>query len=239
MKKNLIFVHGFRGNHLGLEELATKYFPKKDYNIFLPDIPPAGKKTLNNYSMLDYVHFLMKYIKKNKIEKPILVGHSMGSTISAAFAERYPEILSEKIIFLAPISVKPNKFFAMLTPLTAILPNKLIGYITTKYLFVPKDKNLLKSALKITYLCGADHASKIDVFKSAKLSASCSIADFDIKTKALFLSGSNDRLIPKEKTEYVAKRFDAKNIYINGAGHLLNYEKPKETATAIKRFLKK
>ena len=69
MKKNLIFVHGFRGNHLGLEELATKYFPKKDYNVFLPDVPPAGGNSLKNYSAIDYVHFLMKYIKKNKIEK--------------------------------------------------------------------------------------------------------------------------------------------------------------------------
>ena len=237
MRQNLIFVHGFRGNGLGLKELATKYFPTEDYKCYILEVPPAGGKSLTEYTANNYAKFVADYIKKNKIKKPVLIGHSMGSIICAAVAERYPELIGDKLIFLSPISVKPAKFFAMLTPLTAILPNKIIGYISTKYMFIPKDKKLLKNTLKTTYLCGADYTTKKDVFKSAKFSSSCAIDDFNIKKDILFLSGEKDRLIPRQKTEAVARKYSAKTAYVKGTGHLLNYENPKETATVIKRFL--
>ncbi len=238
MKHNLLFIHGFRGNGLGLKDLAENYFPKRSYNVFIPDIPPAGGNTLKEYSARFYARFIANYIKKNQIEKPILIGHSMGSIVAAAVAERYPELINEKIIFLAPISVKPAKPFAMLTPLTAVLPNKTIGYITTKYLFIPKDKNLFKQTLQTTYLCGADYTTKNDVFRSGKFSASCSIDDYEFKKKACFISGEKDRLIPREKTEKIAQKLNAKNVYIENSGHLLNYENPAATADAIKKFIK-
>ncbi len=233
---NLIFVHGLRGNHLGLEELAS-FFPRDIYNIYIPDLPPAGENSLVSYDSAHYVDFLANYIKSNNIKKPVLIGHSLGSIITAATVSKHPELVAKKTVFLSPISVKPAKFFAMLTPLTAVLPNKLIGYITTKYLFVPHDKKLLKSVLKTTYLCGADYTRRSDVFKAAKFSAQHAISDFDFKNDALFLSGETDRLIPSKKTEETAKKYHAISKYIKGTGHLLNYEDPKTAAKIIRDFL--
>ncbi len=235
-KKNLVFVHGFRGNHLGLEELAS-LFSHDIYNIYVPDLPPAGKNSLARYDKDSYADFLANYITSNQIEKPILIGHSLGSIIAAVTAEKFPNLVSSKIIFMSPISEKPAKFFAMLTPLTAVLPNKLIGYITTKYLFVPHDKKLFKKTLKTTYLCGADYTTKSDVFKAAKFSVSHSISDFDFKKQALFLSGETDRLIPRRKTEAAIKKYQAKSEYVQNTGHLINYENPKAAAEIIQKYL--
>ena len=237
MKQPLLFIHGFRGNKLGLEELASN-FPAKNYDVHLINIPPAGGKSLPEYTARHYAHFVERYIQKNKLERPILIGHSMGSIVAAAVAERYPEKIADKIVFLAPISKKPSAFFAALTPLTAILPNKLIGYITTKFLFIPNDKKLLEKTLRTTYRCGADYTSKSDIFKAARFSVSCSISDFEFKKDAAFISGEHDKLIPRAKTEQIASSLHAKTVYIKDSGHLLNYEEPTKTATAIKDFIK-
>lgn len=237
-KVNLLFVHGFRGNGAGLKEMAEKYFDKKKYNVYVPSIPPAGGNSMREYTPLSYAKFIADYIKRNNIEKPALIGHSMGSIVSAAVAERYPELIADKIIFLSPISAKPAAFFASLTPLSAVLPNGLITYIITKYMFIPKDKQLFQETLAVSKVCGADYVSKSEVFKSAKFSSHHAISDFDLGgKKACFISGEHDRLIPKEKTDALALKLNAPSIYIAGAGHLINYEKPKETTAAIKRFL--
>ena len=236
MKQTLIFIHGFRGNKLGLKEVADK-FPKKNYDVHLINIPPAGGKSLTEYSARHYARFIGNYIRKNKLDRPILIGHSMGSLVAAAVAERYPELIADKLILLAPISKKPSPFFQALTPLSAILPNKVVGFITTKYLFIPEDKALLDKTLKTTFLCGADYTKKSDVYKAAKFSSSCAISDFVFKKDTAIISGENDKLIPYEATDKLAKDINAKLVYIKNAGHLLNYEEPAKTATAIKKFI--
>ena len=238
MKQTLLFIHGFRGNKLGLTELASK-FPKQDYDVHLINIPPAGGKSLPAYSARLYARFVGNYIRKNKLDHPVLIGHSMGSLIASAAAERYPELISDRLILLAPISQKPAFFFAMLTPLSALLPNKLIGYITTKYLYVGHDKKLLQDILKTTYSCGADYTSRSAIYKAAKFSTSCAITDFVFKKDTLLLAGAQDRLIPRKKTDLAATKLGAKATYIQNCGHLLNYENPSKAAATIKSFLKK
>lgn len=237
MKKNIIFVHGFRGSSLGLEQLAS-YFNKKNYNIYIPNIPPAGDESLPEYSPRLYARFLARYIKNNKIEKPILVGHSMGSIIIAAMAERHPELLGEKIIFLSPISVRTPWFFKSISPLSVLLPNNLVSYVTTKYLFIPKNKTLFKEALALTKLCGANYCSRKDVFKAATFSTDYAISDFTFGQKSCIISGEKDRIISRKKTDALAKKIDAKTVYLKNSGHLINYEVPEKVAKEIKDFLK-
>ena len=236
MRQNLIFIHGFRGNSNGLKAVASCFDPKK-YNIYTPDLPPAGGHSLKTYDAASYANFIANFIKKNNLKRPILIGHSMGSIIAAATAEKYPELIDDKIVFLAPISKKPAFFFACLTPLCGILPNKLITYITTRYMFIPKDKDLFKKVLQISNKCGADYTAKHDVFRSGWFSSHAAISDFDIHKDAIFISGENDRLIPKSATEIVARKFHAKTVYVDGTGHLLNYENPSKTAAAILDYI--
>ena len=237
MKKNIIFIHGFRGSSLGLEKLGD-YFDKKNYNVYIPDVPPAGDESLPEYSPRLYTRFLARYIRDNGIKNPIIVGHSMGSIIAAAMAERYPELIDKKLFFLSPVSTHPSKFYKFISPLTVILPNKVISYITTKFLFVPKNKHLYKETLLFTKHCGANYCRRIDVYKAAKFSTNYAIPDFTFEKDVFIIAGEKDRLIPKKKTDILASDLNAKIAYIENAGHLINYEAPDKIAKIIKRFLK-
>ena len=238
MKPTLLFIHGFRGNQLGLREVADN-FPKKSYDVYLLDLPPTNGTTLKEYSPRLYARFVANFIKEHELEKPILIGHSMGSIVTAAVAERYPELISDKIVFLSPISVRPNKLFSLASPFSATLPNKVVSRVSTKYLFVPKnDKELLKKTLATTNACGRAYHNKRALYASARFAANYSINDFTFEKQALFLSGDKERLVPREKTEKVAEKFNGKTVYIKNTGHLLNYEDPKSVAKEIKKFIK-
>lgn len=237
MKKSIIFIHGFRGSSLGMEQVAN-CFDSKKYNIYVPDIPPAGDESLAEYSPRFYARFLARFIKDNEIEKPILVGHSMGSIIAAIMAERYPDLINKKLILMSPISARTSKFFRMITPLSVLLSNRTISFITTKFLFVPKNKQLFKETVLLVKHCGANYVSRFDVFKAAKFSTEYSIADFSFDKDVCIIAGDKDRLMPHKKTDILASNLGTKAIYIKGAGHLINYETPTEVAKLIKKFLK-
>lgn len=239
-KKQLLFVHGFRGNHLGLKD-TIDYFKAKGYECFAPDIPPAFNTQkeelpkLSDYSADAYAKWLADYILMNKLDHPVLIGHSMGSIICAATAEKYPELIDEKVFFLSPICVTPPKFICKLTPLTVIVPNKFIGYLTTKYLIIPKDKETLRTVLAITYRCSERFTSKKDTIGAAKFSTSYAISDFNFNKKAVFIAGESDKLNSKKQIRNVAKKFGSEPIFLKKSGHLINYECPIILAETIEK----
>jgi len=237
----LLFIHGFRGSHEGLAEICD-LLTAQGYKCFAPDIPPFGAEntkspTPSHYDTDFYANFIADYIKSHQIKRPVLIGHSMGSVIAAATAAKYPDLISQKLILMAPISVKPSRPIAALQPLVTILPNKLVGYITTKYLFIPKNRKLFRKTLKITYVCSKYYTSKAAVRQAAKFSTRHAISDFNFLKDTLLLSGAQDRLIAKKYTDKLANKIHAKTIYLEDTGHLLNYEDPQAVADIIQKFL--
>lgn len=241
-KPPLLFVHGFRGNHLGMKETIA-YLKAKGYECYAPDIPPAFNTKrekipkLSEHTADGYAKWMADYILEKKMDRPILIGHSMGSIICAATAEKYPELINEKIFFLSPICVTPPKFICNLAPLTSILPTRLLSYITTKYLLIPKDKETLKEVLAVTYKCAEKFTSKRDSGRAAKFSISYAISDFNFNKTAFFIAGESDKLNSREQVREVAKKFNSKPVFLKKSGHLINYECPVKLAEEIEKNL--
>lgn len=234
-KPALVFIHGFRGAPLGLQEVAD-FFP--DYQVFLPEIPPFGNsRALKSYDATSYADFIIRFINKHHLKQPILIGHSMGSTITAAVAAEYPEKIHQKIILAAPISQKPARIFSLIQPAIMIFPNRLISYVSTRFLFVPKNRALFKHALKLTVLCGAKSTDRRSVNRAATFSTTHAINDFNFTKNTLIISGTTDRLIPREKTQALAQKLQAQSVFIKNSGHLINYEAPATVAQAIRKFI--
>lgn len=235
----IILLHGFRGSPLGLKEVA-RIIQESGYEVFVPPVPPFSGANLPEYTPEAYVSYLHGFIEANNLHQPILAGHSMGSIIAAAVAHTEPDLIHEKLILLSPISARTTRLVAPLVPLAAGVPRLVTDYVTTRFLFVPHDRKLFKEALAITNQCSGDQVpSAREVFRSAKFSAQYSVADFPFEKDTLFLAGESDRIVNKKNTEQLAKEIGAKLEFIPGSGHLHNYEKPQETASAILRFLAK
>lgn len=237
-KPPLILVHGFRGAPSGLEEIA-KDLRMAGFEVYTPAIPPfAGATELPEYAPNTYAEFLAKYIREHKLERPILIGHSMGSLITAATASRHPELVNQKLVLLAPISKRTPRLFSFIAPLQNYVPRKLVDYVTTRYLFVPHDHKLFHKVMRLTNECSSTHPPKHKSTSAVtKFSTHNSINDFHLNRKILLLTGTKDRVVSPQKTNELAIKLGAKAVYLEDSGHLLNYEKPHETAKEIIKFL--
>lgn len=267
-KPALVLVHGFRGSPLGLKTIADD-LRQAGYAVYMPALPPfAGAKFKTNNAQLEndntnppkpeskspksktpianlenpkaYAKYLHDYLQEKNLVRPILIGHSMGSIVVAATAQRYPELISQKLILLSPISTKPPRFIARISPLANYLPTKVVDYVTTRFLFVPRNQQLFHETLNITHQCSSDQPpSKSELSNAMKFSTSYSVADFldGLQKDIVMIAGAKDRLISQKDTQELAKRHSTTLELIPGSGHLHNYEKPHETATLILKHL--
>lgn len=239
-KPTILLLHGYRGAPVGVEQIAQE-LRTQGYDVNIPAVPPfAGAKLLEKYSAKNYADFVKDYIEQHGLEKPILVGHSMGSIIAASVAASYPELIDSKIILLSPISKSTPKALALLSMAAAYLPRKLVDYVTTKVLYVGKNRSELREILEITDQC--TRVTKIprrDMARAGLFSASHGILDFDFDKDTLLLAGAKDRLVSQKDTKKLAKKLNAKLVFLENTGHIHNYEKPRETAAEIIKFLEK
>ncbi len=254
----IILVHGFRGAPSGLSDIAH-LLRAAGYTVFVPPIPPCTESTnyqippshnvsfnQSSYSAQYYTEYLIDFIKLNHIEHPILIGHSMGSIICAATAHQYPDLLHKKIILLSPIAGHTPKLFALISPLSAICPRRLVDYCTTRYLLISHDRHLLRSILVATNQCSlSQDPDRKNNLAAARFAAHHSVDDFlPISKDILLLAGAKDRLVSQQKTLALthvlqqSPQTTAKAQFLPNTGHLHNYEQPQETVDTILRFLK-
>ena len=242
-KPPILLVHGFRGNHLGLAEFQ-KLLEAEGYQVFSPDIPPAFNtqdETLpifTDFTKDGYADFIANYILDKHLDHPILIGHSMGSILAAAAAEKYSHLIHDKIFFLCPIATHPPKFILPLIPLIALVPNKFIGYVCTEFLIASAHRPKKRQILDLTYKCSRKITSVRDEISAAFFSMSHSISDFNFKKQAYFIAGSKDRMNPSRKVREIAEKFHAEVNFIPQTGHLINYEVPEKIAELVLPKLK-
>ena len=78
---------------------------RNEYNVLVPDIPGSGDRAeLKNKTNDGYADWLHQYIAAQKFtQKPIIIGHSMGSILTSNFIRKYPNDIDQRVIYLSPI----------------------------------------------------------------------------------------------------------------------------------------
>lgn len=93
----LIFIPGFASSGDVWNDTTAKF--EKDFTCYTLTMAGfAGTKPQTDASFKDWERGIAAYIKDNKIEKPILIGHSMGGGLALAIAADYPELAGKIII---------------------------------------------------------------------------------------------------------------------------------------------
>ncbi|MBC7943187.1 alpha/beta fold hydrolase, partial [Candidatus Saccharibacteria bacterium] len=124
----IVMIHGFRGTHHGLD-LIAKALP--EYYVIVPDLPGFGKSDPlhEEHSLDNYIKWLHAFITELKLsEPPVLLGHSFGSIITAAYAGQHPDSIS-KLILVNPIGAP-----ALQGPKAAMTQLAILYYLLGKKL---------------------------------------------------------------------------------------------------------
>lgn len=206
----------------------TGYFVGSEA-IALPGHPDGEPCT----SIEDYAEWLYGYVKRQRYQDVVLVGHSMGSGIALSYALKHPGDL-KAMVFVgggARLRVHPD-----------YLENarKMIN-----------DKAAYKAFIEETYKWAAPGFKLQMVAARMRINPAVLYNDFlccdkfdvmarlgEIKVPTLVICGSEDVMTPVKYAHFLTTKIaGAKEVVIPGAGHPVYGEKPDEVNRAMEDFL--
>jgi len=94
----IVFVHGLTANAFCFQAFADDLAP--DHRVFAYDLRGRGDsdKPQEGYSVPIHAADLVELIDELGLERPVIVGHSLGALIGLYFAAHYPEKLSKLVL---------------------------------------------------------------------------------------------------------------------------------------------
>jgi pimeloyl-ACP methyl ester carboxylesterase len=250
----VIAVHGFRGEHHGLEPVVA-HLP--EVRVISPDLPGFGETPPLpgvRHDIDAYAAWLREFAAA-VAPGAVILGHSFGSiVVSAAVAAG---LTTPRVILVNPIGAPalegPRGLLTRLAVLyywagarlpqrvgDALLRNGLIVRVMSESMAKTKDATLRRFIhdQHDTYFSRfADRDVLHDAFVA---SVSHDVREFAprIAQPTLLVAAVRDDITPIEAERHLATLFpDAELVEIDDVGHLIHYETPAAAATAITRFL--
>ncbi|HEU4870086.1 MAG TPA: alpha/beta hydrolase [Pyrinomonadaceae bacterium] len=237
---NLILLHGLGGSsqqwQFNIGPLAEKY------HVFVPDQIGFGKsdKPLVNYRIRTYVDFLDQFCKQLKIERPSLVGSSMGGWIAAIYAATYPDrvdkiVLADAAGYAPPKDFDTRTFFG-LNPTT----REEMKVLSAKVFY---NKAFLTDAAidaAMTARLAAGDGYTIKTITESIIRGEDFLDDIvkNIKRPTLIVWGREDGLVPLSEGERFHKDIAGSTMIVfDQCGHAPNVEKAGEFNAAVIKFL--
>ena len=94
----VLFIHGLTANAFCFQSFADALAP--DHHVIAYDLRGRGEsdKPATGYSVPLHAADLAQLIDAFGIERPIIVGHSLGAMIALYFAATYPQLLSKLVL---------------------------------------------------------------------------------------------------------------------------------------------
>lgn len=215
----------------GLADRFRVYLP---YHPGFGDSDPAPHLT----GMQDMVVHNLRLVEALVLDRPHLVGHSMGGWMAAEMAVVAGERFG-KLVLNAPAGLNHPDHPA--TDLAAIGPQDLPGYLAHNV------------DVALRYFPGGSHCPPLEEFLAARgkegdaLQNVLKVHGFGhpnlgrwlarIPNKTLIVWGAEDRLLPASQAPIWAERIpNARTLIVPGVGHFAMQEDPK-TVAAIGDFL--
>jgi pimeloyl-ACP methyl ester carboxylesterase len=252
--KTVIFIHGYRGNHRGLEAIAGAL---PELNVIIPDLPGFGLSTEFDaeHSIENYSLWLAGFISGLQLpEKPVLLGHSFGSIICSAFAADSTQI--EALILENPVSAPalegPNAPLTKLAQaffgLSEKLPLKAGLWLLKSWPMVRGMSIVMTKStdLKLRKWVHAQHDANFSDFASRRVavegyraSISHNVGEYAprFRVPVLAIIGSKDDITSVKQQETMLRTISTPAAMVTlNTGHLTHYEKPLEVAYQIRHF---
>ncbi len=235
----VVFLHGAGGlfpDNPFLDALA------KSYHVFAPELPGYGDSTGEDLleDMLDFTLHAADVVAELGIDKPHLVGHSMGGMIAAEMAATSPNDLRKLVLVGAAGLWIPEQ---PIPDLYAMLPHEY-----PKYLFHDPAAGLalLTGGLDFSNL---EVLAEFYIVNSRRMAMAGKILFpipnrrlskrlYRIKAETLIVWGASDALIPPVYAERWNQSIaGSRLVQIREAGHMVPYEQPEVFVSAVSGFL--
>jgi len=218
------------------------------YRVIAPDIPGFGESTRRDDQPYDYaahVTRLAAFLDALGLARVHLAGNSMGGTIAALFALRYPERVASVAFIGAPHGIRSPQPSTM-DRLIDAGQRPLVAHDATAFKAMMELVFEKRPLLPYPIL----HASEQDALRNA--ASNTRLWDAQLKDRylleqhlghlqqhpTLVLWGDSDRVFDRSGLQTVQKLLPQAHIAaLPGIGHLPMMEAPADTAQRYARFL--
>jgi pimeloyl-ACP methyl ester carboxylesterase len=250
----ILAVHGFRGEHHGLEPVVA-FLP--GVRIVMPDLPGFGESVPlpgRRHDIEAYADWLDAFAA-DVAPGAVVLGHSFGSIVaSAAVARGLP---TPRLILVNPIGAPalegPRGILTRLAMLyywagaklpraigTWLLRTRVVVRIMSIAMAKTRDR-VVRAFIHDQHDRYFSNFADRDVLHDAFVaSVSHDVSQYAgrIHVPTLLIAADRDDITPIEAERVLATRFrDARLVEIAGVGHLIHYEKPAEAAEAVRGFI--
>jgi pimeloyl-ACP methyl ester carboxylesterase len=211
---------------------------KEGHRVVVPDLPGFGssKQPEKPLYLSDYVEFLHGFIKKQKFDKPIIIGHSFGGRVALKYQYVYPKDLkalvltgtpgftpvAKKKLFVVMIFAKFGKFLFSVPPFSIIQEKVRAWYY---YIVGARDYYRATPVMRQTFK-NIVQEDLTDYMKSIRIPCGLYWGQDDIITPVW---------IAKRMTTII---HGANVVIIPDADHGVSYKKPEVFVDALRSFLK-
>jgi pimeloyl-ACP methyl ester carboxylesterase len=201
---------------------------------------PLGK---GEYSLESLVSHIEEILDALDLDKPALVGHSMGATLLYHFASRHPE-RARSLALLSPVGLSGVPLMWLYRSLTPSFLKPLIRWV--------RPRTLVKVALRRVYGRRAGFTEDdVDQYWAPTQFPETSLALREllhsyewsaaqtrelpiVRLPAIGMWGSRDHLIPADGLDLFKRLVPGITLYeIEGAGHIIPEETPHEVNEAV------
>lgn len=241
----IVFVHGLCGNlrnfaYLDMERLA------RSHRVIVIDRPGAGRSVRGADSPANIyaqARMVAQCIEKLGLDKPVLVGHSLGGAISLAVGLNHPHVV-RRLALIAPLthaeSAPPGAFGGL------VLPSPLVRRLVSWTLAIPLS--IINSRKAIAAVFAPETMPRDFPFKGGGLlglrphvfyaassdlvSAPEDLPDMERRYASMtvpvdVLYGRGDRILNvKRQGEALKQKLDRVNLRIIDGGHMLPVTQP-------------
>jgi pimeloyl-ACP methyl ester carboxylesterase len=232
LRSPLVLIHGAGGDHLSWPPEMRRLL---DYHIITLDLPGHGKtEGPGRQSIQAYAHDVAAFVDGIGLSRAIFIGHAMGGAIALSLALDYPDrvtgigLISTGPSLPIPASVIENAANQSTLPLAIKwLQEMSLGSQTPANVkeIIFKSLSGTRQTLLLDDLLACDQFNLTDRLDT-------------IRTPALVVCGSEDKLTPPRFSELLSQRIPASALQIvDGAGHMLILEQPIRLAKLISVFV--
>ena len=239
----LVILHGLFGSGINWRRIATTL--ADEWRVLTPDLVNHGDSPWSDdMSYPAQAEALKQFLNEHQLERPALVGHSMGGKVAMTLALQNPRPLSGLVIVdIAPVSY-PHSHLSLVealenVPIEALSSRKEAESYLAHSINDGALRQFLLQNLRIENGTLRWRINLPVIKKQMALLTAFDPPPSVYDERSLFLYGGESDYVTKEYTPLIKAHFpQAALVEIQDAGHWLHAQKPDEVASAIRSFLK-
>lgn len=236
--KPFILIHGFCETH----EIWNPVFDQLAHlgEVFAIDLPGFGQSNLppTPFSIVDISESVLRWVKKQGIDQPMVVGHSLGGYVALGMVAQQPEVLGGLCLFhstpypdVEERKANRNRVMAFVSEhgvdpwVDTYVPGL---FLNKKHAAIPQVDVIARKTPLATLLAYTaamrDRPSTAGAFKQ-------------FARPVLVIAGKGDTIIPVASAlEFGQLPPTCKVVVVEEAGHMAMFEAPQQAVRALAEF---